>query len=263
MASAFEPYIKKSDWSSLESRVVRNTDKILDLLSEFNVKATFFSVGWVGEKFPALVRRVQSMGHEIACHGFFHRLIYDQTPAEFREDVRRAKNVLESVTGSAVLGYRAPSFSLNQKTTWAWTILEEEGFSYDASVLPAPHARGGFQGMKRFPFRVNNLAEFPMSTLRFGKRTYPFSGGGYFRLLPYRVVRYGINACLDENKPAIVYLHPWEFDPDQPRLQGKLQDKWKHYLNLDKTESKFRRLLTDFRFDTVRNVLARTVSLPS
>lgn len=257
MASAFEPAVSKAEWDFLESRVVASASKVLKILDEAQTKATFFTVGWLAERFPYLIKTVAARGHEIACHGFFHRLIYNQTPDEFEEDVRRAKQELERASGQEVVGYRAPSFSLTEETPWAWSILERNGFKYDASVLPASHARGGIKGALRFPHRRRQLVEFPMSTLHVAGVNFPFSGGGYFRLFPYPLIRYGMRTCLKEHHPAIVYLHPWEFDPAQPRLPARWPDYIKHRLNLDKTEEKFRKLLNDFRFDTVRNVLKR------
>jgi len=255
MVSAFEPFVPKSSWGQFESRIERNTNKVLSLLEEGGAKATFFTVGWVGEKYPALVRRIRSLGHEIASHGYHHQLIYDQTPDEFRADVRRTKQLLEDASGTAVVGYRAPSFSVVERTRWALQILKEEGYRYDASILPAAHARGGMKEFGRFPCSVNGLFEFPMSTFQMGKKRFPFSGGGYFRLFPYSIIRAGIRRCAAEHQPAVVYLHPWEFDPDQPRLSGSWKDRFKHYLNLRSTEPKFRRLLSDFRFGTVQDVL--------
>jgi polysaccharide deacetylase family protein (PEP-CTERM system associated) len=169
---------------------------------------------------------------------------------------------LEDTCGAPITGYRAPSFSLVERTRWAFEILEEEGFEYDASVIPARHARGGMNGAARFPHRVSDLVEFPMSTMRVGGVDWPFSGGGYFRLFPYAVVRSGLRRLQRESHPAIVYVHPWEFDPDQPRLDAPVLDRFKHYVNLDKTAGKFRRLLSDFSFTTARSVLVSLGLLP-
>lgn len=261
MVSAFDGAVPKSAWDGYESRVAANTGRILDLLRERGVKATFFFLGWVGERHPALVRRVREEGHEVACHGYWHRLVYDQTPAEFREDVRRAKRVLEDASGAPVTGYRAPSFSIVKETLWALPILREEGFLYDASFFPAPHARGGMQEAPRWPHRVDGLAEFPMSVLTLGSRAFGFSGGGYFRLFPYGLIRWGVRRCHREGLPAMVYLHPWELDPDQPRMKGRPADVFKHYVNLRQTEKKLRALLGDFRFSTARDVLKQQAGL--
>jgi polysaccharide deacetylase family protein (PEP-CTERM system associated) len=256
MVSAFERFVPKDRWEACESRVVRNTEKVLSLLQERDVRATFFVLGWVGERYPGLVGKIRSQGHEVACHGYDHRLVYNQTPQEFRRDVRTAKRILEEASGGAVVGYRAPSFSIVEETRWALEILSEEGFHYDASVLPGVHARGGMPGADRFPGRIGGLREFPMSTLHLAGLNFPFSGGGYFRLLPYRFIRWGIGACHRQGQSAIVYVHPWEFDPAQPRFRVGALAGFKHYVNLHKTEEKFRRLLSEFRFGTVRDVLA-------
>lgn len=256
MASAFEPLVPKTRWDQLESRVVRNTQKVLGILNDEGVKGTFFTLGWVAEKYPDLIRAIHQQGHEVACHGFDHRLIYNQTREEFRADVRRAKRLLEDASGSPVVGYRAPSFSVVPETAWALDVLSEEGFAYDASLLPASHARGGMPNAPREPHAIGKLMEFPMSTLRVFGKDFPFSGGGYFRLFPYALVRRGIESCHRRGTPAITYLHPWEFDPEQPRLPGKWLDRFRHYVNLDKTEAKLRRLLKDYRFGTVSEALS-------
>jgi polysaccharide deacetylase family protein (PEP-CTERM system associated) len=257
MVSAFEGRVSRDGWSRRESRLEANTERILSILAERGTRATFFVLGWVAEHFPGLVRSLARQGHEVACHGHEHRLIYHQTPQEFRRDVRRAKDLLEDVLGQPVAGYRAPSFSVVKETMWALDVLREEGYGYDASVLPAPHARGGLHGAQRFPHQLQGLWEFPMSTAMIAGRPFAFSGGGYFRLFPYALVRQGIRACHREGWPAIVYLHPWEFDPDQPRLPCGTLDGFRHYVNLSKTEEKFRRLLGDFSFGTAREVLQK------
>lgn len=256
MVSAFEPQVPKSSWVDFESRLVVNTRRVLSILEEFQVRGTFFTLGWVGEHFPVLVQEIQKRGHEVACHGYDHRLIYHQTPDEFRQDVRRAKQVLEQACGVPVRGYRAPSFSIVKDTTWALAVLAEEGFRYDASVLPAAHSRGGLRGAPRHPYRVNGLTEVPLSTLRLLGRNFPFSGGGYFRLFPEWLIHHGFRSCNAKGVPVVSYLHPWEFDPTQPRLRGGRLGNFKHYVNLDQTESKFRQLLRSFRFGTVQEALA-------
>jgi polysaccharide deacetylase family protein (PEP-CTERM system associated) len=256
MVSAFEPFVPKARWPDLPSRVVPNTDKVLGLLSEAGVRATFFTLGWVAERFPALVRRIAGAGHEVACHGQSHRLLYRQTPAEFRLDVRRARAALEDAAGAPVAGYRAPSFSLVPDTLWAVDVLAEEGFLYDASLLPARHARGGMPGGRRGPFLWRNgLAELPMSVLNAVGAAWPFSGGGYLRLLPLAAVAWGVRACHRAGLPAVAYLHPWELDPDQPRLPAPPLDRFRHYVNLRRTEPKLRALLRRFSWGTARRVL--------
>lgn len=255
MASAFEPQVTKSDWSRLPSRVVQNTRKMMSILAESGVKGTFFVLGWVGEHFPELVREIRGQGHEIACHGYDHRLIYDQTPDDFRKDVRRSKEILEKASGAQVRGYRAPSFSITRQTEWALKILKEEGYLYDASLFPGPHARGGFSGAPLNPHRRQELSEFPMSVISVGNRRFGFSGGGYFRLFPYPLVRWGIRKCMGENRPAVVYLHPWEIDPGQPRFKLNAVGRFKHYVNLSGTEEKLKKLLLDFRFKPMEIIL--------
>ena len=255
MVSAFDSLVTRDQWASYESRVTANTKKILSVLKEYGVSATFFILGWVAEHYPGLVREITKMGHEVACHGYDHRLIYGQTPDEFRLDIRKAKKILESIVGVPVIGYRAPSFSLVKETLWATDILREEGIRYDSSIVPAQHSRGGILLSPIVPYTINGLIEFPISVIKIVGISFPYSGGGYFRLFPYSMVRRGISCSNHKGWPVVVYLHPWELDPDQPRFKLKLLDKTKHYLNLSQTEKKLKRLLMDFRFGTVREVL--------
>lgn len=257
MVSAFEGLVPKETWSARESRVEAMTRRLYDLLDAHKTRATFFFLGWVGEKFPGLAKEAAARGHEVACHGYDHRLVYNQTPAEFREDVGRAKKILEDASGARVAGYRAPSFSIVNGTAWALDVLAELGFAYDASLLPARHARGGFAGAPRFPHQRGALWEFPMSVLDMWGKRLPFSGGGYFRLLPYGVLRRGMAQCHAWGEPVITYFHPWEFDPGQPRMAVRGWNRFKHYVNLAETEAKLGRLLEDYSFDTAGNVLAR------
>lgn len=261
MVSAFEKHVKRSEWERFECRVEKNTMKILDIMDEYGARATFFVVGWVAERYPELVREIHRRGHELGCHSFSHRLIYEMTPDEFRQDLRKTRRAIESAGVGPVIGFRAPSFSVVERNLWALDILRKEGFKYDASIFPAAHARGGIADAARYPHWIKDLAEFPMSTARVLGKSLPFSGGGYFRLFPYPLIRFGMEQSVRQGKPTIIYVHPWEFDPDQPRMKAAPVDRFKHYVNLDKTESKFRRLLRDYHFAPVRDVLASSIGL--
>ncbi len=259
--SAFDASVSRDAWETLPSRVVANTERLLRLFDEFGVKATFFVLGWVADRCPALVKNIAASGHEMASHGYGHRLIYEQTPDEFREDVRRAKRLVEDLSGQAVRGYRAPSFSITKQSLWALDVLVEEGYTYDASIFPIRHDRYGIPDAPRHVYAVprasGSLTEAPPSTVAVGPLKLPVAGGGYFRLLPYQWTRWGINRInRQEGKPAIFYLHPWEVDPDQPRLNAGALSRFRHYRNLDKTEDRLRRLLGDFRFGTLGELVA-------
>ncbi len=262
--TAFEREISPDTWERHPMRVVDNTVRILDLLDEFSITATFFVLGWVAERQPGLVQEVQRRGHEIACHGYAHQLIYRQTPREFRADIVRAKTVLEDICGIAVQGYRAPSYSITNHSLWALDILLEEGFRYDSSIFPIAHDLYGIPGGKRFPHQIwthaGKITEFPLSTypLRLGTwcGQFPIAGGGYLRLLPAALVKWAIQGInRKEQQPAIVYFHPWELDPDQPRIRSGLKSRFRHYLNLDRMEGKLRHLFGGLQFTTVSHVL--------
>ncbi len=260
MVSAFADRICFDDWSIYKSRVERNTHRILDLLNEHDTKGTFFVLGWIAERFPALIREIHSHGHEIASHGYNHRLVYGLSIKEFREDLRLSRNILEDVTGVAVLGYRAASYSIVQRSIWALDVLIEEGFVYDSSIFPVYHDRYGMPGAKRHPHVVTrpggSIIEFPPATLKLGKSVFPVAGGGYLRLFPISVTRHAIRRLnTRENQIAVIYLHPWEIDPDQPRVKCKLLSRLRHYVNLDSTLPKLDTLLTDFRFDSLRTLM--------
>ena len=251
--SAFDSAVSRVDWPAMESRVERNTQRLLDLFDEFSVKGTFFVLGWVAERHPGIVREIARRGHEVASHGFGHRLIYEQTQAEFRDDVRRAKHLLEDLGGAPVTGYRAPSFSVTAKSLWALDILFQEDYRYDASIFPIRHDRYGIPDAPRhahtIPVDGGTLVEVPASTVRVGGVNLPVGGGGYFRLLPYRWTQWGIASVnRAEKRPAVFYIHPWEIDPAQPRLRAGLVSRFRHYRNLALTERRLRRLLSDFRF---------------
>jgi polysaccharide deacetylase family protein (PEP-CTERM system associated) len=258
--SAFDGILPRSAWPTMESRVCANTERLLDLFDEFQTRSTFFVLGCVGERFPDLVRTIAKRGHEIASHGYAHRLIYDQTPEAFRLDVRRAKELLEDACGRRVVGYRAPSYSITPRSLWALDILVEEGYEYDSSIFPIRHDRYGIPVSARRPYRIDrkagSLMEVPGSTTRLGPMNLPIAGGGYFRLLPYWWTRWGISRVNRlEGRAAIFYLHPWEIDPQQPRLPIGRLGGFRHYHNLDDTESRLRQLLTDFRFGAIDDVV--------
>jgi polysaccharide deacetylase family protein (PEP-CTERM system associated) len=261
--SAFEAHVSRGSWDHLESRVCRNTDRLLEIFESAQVDATFFVLGWVAERYPSLVRRIADAGHEIASHGYAHRLVYDTTPAEFREDLRRARGALEAACGQAVVGYRAPSYSITSRSLWAFDVLVEEGYLYDASVFPIHHDRYGIPDAPRSMYQVTRaggtLWELPGSTVRLGGQNLPIGGGGYFRLLPYSWTRRGIaHVNGNEGKPVTFYLHPWEIDPDQPRIEASLVSRFRHYQNLGKTESRLRQLLSDFAFSSAISVLSNS-----
>jgi polysaccharide deacetylase family protein (PEP-CTERM system associated) len=265
--NAFDKVVAREDWAAFESRVVANTERLLRIFSDRGVKATFFVLGCVAEHAPALVRDIAGQGHEIASHGYDHRLVYHQTPESFRDDVRRAKAVLEDLAGAPVEGYRAPSYSITARTPWAFDVLIEEGHRYDASVFPIRHDRYGIPDAPRHPYLVRRetgtLVETPGSTVRLGPLNLPVAGGGYFRLLPYAWTRWGIGRLNRvERRPAIFYLHPWEIDPAQPRLPAGWLGRFRHYRNLHRTEDRLRQLLADFRFDALRTAIAAVRDAP-
>jgi polysaccharide deacetylase family protein (PEP-CTERM system associated) len=259
--SAFDQVVSRSAWDTHESRVVANTDRLLTLFADAGVQSTFFVLGWIAERHPLLVRRISAAGHEIASHGYGHQLVYDLTPEAFRADVRRAKRLLEDAAGVEVAGYRAPSYSITERSLWALDVLIEEGYRYDASIFPIRHDRYGIPDadprMHVIERPVGRIAEAPPATVRFAGLHLPAAGGGYFRLLPYAWTRWGIRRLNEaERRPAVFYLHPWEVDPAQPRLRAGLLSRFRHYTNLHRTEARLKQLLADFRFATVRQVIA-------
>jgi polysaccharide deacetylase family protein (PEP-CTERM system associated) len=265
--SAFEPYIDRGAWEGLPCRVERNTDRILGLFAERGVKATFFTLGWVAERYPGLIGRIVEAGHELACHGRSHVRVTEQTPEEFRDDVRYAKELLEDLSGRAVLGYRAASYSIGANNLWAFPVLESVGFKYSSSIYPVKHDLYGMPEAPRFAFRPtgdSGLLELPVTTVRLGERNYPCGGGGYFRLLPYRVSRWAMaRVNRVDGQPCIFYFHPWEIDPGQPRQPGiNLKTRFRHYLNLSRMEARLGRLLDDFRWGTMEQVFLSAASPP-
>ena len=260
-AESLAGVVRREDWTLLPSRVAESTRRLLDLLERRHVKATFFILGWVAEREPRLVREIQARKHEVACHGFGHRLIYGMSREAFRADVCRAKEAIEEATGAAVAGFRAPTFSIVRETLWALDVLVEAGFRYDSSIFPIRHDRYGIPDAPRFPYRVTapgggDLVEFPITTFAVGGHHLPFSGGGYFRLAPYPMIRAALRGVnRREGMPGIVYLHPWELDPEQPRLPVRGFSRFRHYVNLAQTAPKLERLLRDFRFAPAGHVL--------
>ncbi len=251
---AIAPHMGRDTWNSMPTRVVESTHRVLDLLGEHRACATFFVLGWVAERFPELVREIHARGHEIACHSYWHRLIYQLSPEEFREDTLRAKDTIESLTGVRVLGYRAPSFSVTRDSMWALEILSELGFAYDSSIFPIRHDFYGIPDHPRFYCQYQqkaggSLAEFPMSTFRFASMNLPFGGGAYLRIFPYEYTRRAFRRINEgERRPVIVYFHPWELDPGQPRLKVPLKSRLRQYTNLSGMRDRVARLLKNFEF---------------
>jgi polysaccharide deacetylase family protein (PEP-CTERM system associated) len=264
---AFEKVIARGSWDGLPHRVERNSDAVLALFAEAGVKATFFTLGWVAERYPALIRRIVDQGHEIASHGWDHARVFSMTPQMFREDLARARKALEDAAGVAVTGYRAPSFSIDLRTPWAHVVLAEAGYAYSSSVAPIRHDHYGWPEAPRFAFRPlagEALVELPVATARVAGRTVAAGGGGFFRLLPYRFSRWAIEQVNRQGAPAIFYFHPWEIDPGQPRLSGaSLKSRIRHYSRLAAMEDKLKRLLADFAWDRVDAVAsAEAANLP-
>jgi polysaccharide deacetylase family protein (PEP-CTERM system associated) len=258
--SAFRHNLTEGQWCSQENRVERNTDLLLQSFDEAGCKATFFTLGWVAEQHPQVIRRVVEQGHEIACHSLRHRIVNEMSPEEFREDTRRAKELLENVSGTQVRGYRAPSFSITDRSLWALEILAGLGFTYDSSIFPVRHADYGMPEVSRASFvvetRLGPIIEIPMTTLEFAGKRSPLGGGAYLRLLPYWYTRWGIRYVNNyENRSVCVYVHPWEIDPGQPRLKGSLTARLRHTLGLGGLQKKLRSLLRDFEFCPVSMLL--------
>ncbi len=259
--SAFESTAPRAAWERYESRVERNTLRILELLAGCGVRATFFILGWVAEHFPRLVRTIADAGHEIGSHSYWHRLVYDLPPDEFRADLVRSRDVLEQILGAPVTAYRAPSFSITARSTWAWEILAEEGFRYDSSVFPIHHDRYGMPQAPRFPHVIpcaaGRLWEFPATAHRMAGVNVPVGGGGYFRLYPFTLTTTLLERFQRRwGRPFLVYLHPWEFDPRQPVMPGiSRKARFRHYVNLHSVETKFTQLLRRFPFTTLSEAL--------
>ena len=257
--SAFAGVVPRDRWDDFEGRVEAATSRLLDVFAEAGVRATFFVLGWVAERHPDLLRRIASAGHELASHSYSHRLVYEMTPDEFRHDLRLARAIIENAASQPVHGFRAPSFSITRRSTWALDVLVQEGYRYDASIFPIRHDRYGIPSTPRHTHTITRnsgtIVEVPGSTVRFAGINVPVGGGGYFRILPYGWTRFGLKRLnLVERRPAMVYVHPWELDPEQPWLQAPLLSRFRHYHNLAQTEPRLRRLLSEFRFAPIRDV---------
>ena len=261
--SAFAPYIDRGRWDSCECRVERNVERILAMLASSRAQATFFTLGWVAERYPDLVRRIVAQGHELASHGYGHQRASDLSPAAFGEDVVRAKKTLEDIAGAPVRGYRAPSFSIGEGNLWAFDQLAEAGYEYSSSIYPIRHDHYGMPDAPRFAHRRDNgLLEIPVTTLRLFDRNLPSSGGGYFRLLPYALSRWMLQRVNREDRQAaIFYFHPWEIDVDQPRVPGiDARTRFRHYVNIGRMEDRIRLLLADFRWGRMDRIFLPAVA---
>lgn len=252
---AFERHVDRARWDSFPSRVARNVDVILDLLARHGATATFFTLGWVADKHPEVVRRIVDCGHEIASHGWWHRKVTDLTVAEFREDVLRSRCILEQVSGQQVVGFRAPSFSIVPGCEWAFDALLEAGYRYDSSLFPIRRMNYGYPKTPPIPHLIHRpggaLIEFPLTTTRIARREIPAAGGGYFRHFPYAITRRAFREQDDANLPGVFYIHPWEVDPEQPRLDVPWLTRVRHYRNIGKTVTRLERLLSEFRFTSI------------
>jgi polysaccharide deacetylase family protein (PEP-CTERM system associated) len=257
---AFERTIRRDDWDSLMPRVERNSDAVLALFDRAGARGTFFTLGWVAERYPALIRRIADSGHEVASHGWDHQRVFTMSPEAFRADLRRARQVLEDAGGQPVTGYRAPSFSIDKRTPWAHEILADEGYTYSSSVAPVIHDHYGWPEAPRFAFRPiagSTLVELPVTTARLVGRIVAAGGGGFFRLLPYAFSRWAIRQVNGERHPAIFYFHPWEIDPGQPRVaDAPLKSKLRHYSRLGAMEAKLERVIREFSWGRVDAVAA-------
>ncbi len=264
--SAFAPYIARTEWDSRECRVERNIQAILEMLSRHHTHATFFTLGWIAERYPQLVRHIVDNGHELASHGYGHQRASDQSPDVFFDDIDRAKKMLEDLSGQEVQGYRAPSFSIGKGNLWAYDTLLEAGYRYSSSIYPIAHDHYGMPDSPRFAYEVRpGLTEIPITTVRLFERNFPSSGGGYFRLLPYPVSRWLIQRVNSRDQQSgIFYFHPWEIDPGQPRIQGiNRKTRFRHYVNIGQTQTRLNRLLTDFKWGRVDHLfMNQTAPLP-
>ena len=259
---AFETVIDRKDWDSLECRVERNTDAVLALFDDAGIKGTFFTLGWVAERYPALMRRIVNAGHELGSHGYGHDRVFTLTPQQFSADIERTRQIIEDTSGALVTGYRAPSFSIDQRTPWAHEILAKQGYTYSSSVAPIKHDHYGWAEAPRFAFRPvvgSDFLEVPVTTAQLGPKRLAAGGGGFFRLLPYAFSKWAIRQVNEvEQRPAIIYFHPWEIDPDQPRVaNAPIKSKLRHYTKLDVMAEKLRRLPKDFQWERLDAVVAR------
>jgi len=257
--SAFEPYIKKADWDKQECRVEVNTNRLLDLLSDNSINATFFTLGWVAERYPQLIKRMINDGHELASHGYDHVRVTQQTPEQFREDVIKTKNILEDISGVEIKGYRAASYSIKKENLWALDVLHETGHKYSSSIYPVKHDLYGIPDAPRYKYypRGNDgILEIPITTLKFAGKNWPCGGGGFFRLYPYGLSRWALSQVNDKDKESgMFYFHPWEIDPGQPKqYKISMKTKFRHYLNLDKMFDRLEYLMRDFQWGRMDDI---------
>lgn len=257
----FDRYVDRADWPGLPSRVETQARRLLDLFDRAETRATFFVLGWVAERKPALVREIADRGHEIACHGYGHDIVYEIGPERFREDLRRGRAAIEAAIGGKVDGYRAPSFSITERSLWALEILAEEGFRFDSSIFPIRHHRYGIPSFPRQPVRLelpsgNTIVEFPLTTLAWGPFRLPLAGGGYLRLFPFSLLRWGIGRLVAAERPTVLYVHNWEIDAEQPRQQVPPLVRWNHYHNLERTEGRLRTLIECSPYAPLSEVIA-------
>ena len=263
--SAFAPYIRRDEWDQRECRVERNVQRILELLAHKDIKATFFTLGWVAERYPQLVREIVAGGHELASHGYGHERASDLSRSAFTQDVTRVKHLLEDLGGAPVPGYRAPSFSIGTGNLWAFDVLAAAGYRYSSSVYPIKHDHYGMPESPRFAYRLSNgLLEVPVTTLRMMNRNLPSGGGGYFRLLPYALSRWMLRKVnREDGEAAVFYFHPWEIDPGQPRVAGiDARTRFRHYVNIARTEGRLQSLMDDFRWGRMDQIFLRGASAP-
>jgi polysaccharide deacetylase family protein (PEP-CTERM system associated) len=259
--AALAESIDRSSWGTIPTRVRKNTDVLLETFDSASVSATFFVLGWVAEKHPEIVRAISSQGHEVACHGYSHELVYKQSRKVFRDETRKAKTILEDLTGEAVMGYRAASYSITNRSLWAIDELVAAGFEYDSSIVPVRHDYYGIVGADPFPYRVSSddgssMIEFPPSTISLLGKRIPIGGGGYFRIFPYWFSKWGMQRINRKDEmPFSFYIHPWEVDPNQPKVEASSKSSFRHYTNLDRCHDRLLMLLQDFRFTTMRQVL--------
>ena len=249
--------IDKEDWYKYESRVVKSIEILINILQEYNVKATFFVLGWIAEKYPEIIYKIDKQGHEIATHGYSHSLLTDLSPDQFEEDLTKSIEVITQHTSQEIIGFRAPSFTITKSTYWALGILERHGIRYDSSVFPIGfHPDYGIQDSPLAPYKISdNLLEFPLGCFEILGRRLPCGGGGYFRIFPYSYTKFGIRQCNKNGRPVVFYLHPWEIDPGQPRVKLPVLKRIRQYYNLNKTEKRLKKLLKDFEFTTIREIL--------
>lgn len=263
--AAFAPYIERNRWDAMPCRVERNIARILELLDRHETRATFFTLGWIAQRYPAMIREIVAQGHELASHGYSHHRASEQTREAFHDDLARAKALLEDIGGVVVRGYRAPSFSIGASNLWAHEVIAKTGHAYSSSVYPIAHDHYGMPEAPRFAWRTpSGVLEIPPSSLRMLGRNLPASGGGFFRLLPYQVSRWSLRRInARDGEACVFYFHPWEIDPEQPRIaQAGAKSRFRHYVNLERTAGRLDRLLQDFRWGRVDEVFAEHLEAP-